>query len=58
MYQKVIEEVPKIVGKVVDFFKELPGKIYEIGKNLIKGFIKGIKDFFQSGINAVGYFVD
>lgn len=58
MYQKVSEEIPKIVNKVIDFFGKLPGKIYDIGKNLIKGFIQGIKDFFQSGIDAVGDFVD
>ena len=37
-------EVPKIVTKVIDFFKELPDKIKDVGKNIVIGLWNGIND--------------
>lgn len=44
------KKVPEIVSNVLDSFGSLPKNIYEITKNLISGFVKGIEDFSR-GIN-------
>lgn len=53
LYNKVIEEIPKIVNKIIEFFKGLPEKIYEIGKNIVFGFVNGIKDFAKSAWDGI-----
>ena len=43
------QDIPNTINNVVNFFKELPGKALQWGKDLLDSFIQGIKD----KINAV-----
>lgn len=38
------EKIPEIVNNIINFFSELPEKIYDIGKNIISGLINGITE--------------
>lgn len=40
----VKEEVPLIIEAIVDYFKEMPKLMVDIGKDMIKSLVKGIKD--------------
>jgi len=44
MKQKAEEGVKNTVDSIINFFKELPSKLVDIGKNLIKGLWEGISD--------------
>lgn len=57
MLAKVAEVIPKIPKAIFDFFKDLPKNLYEIGKNLILGFFKGIADFVVDVYNKIKEFV-
>ena len=49
----ITEKVPKIVDDLVGFFKDLPGKMLDIGKNMINGLWDGLKntwDKVKSGV--------
>ena len=58
IWNKVVEEVPKIKDKVIEFFSELPTKLAEIGKNIAQGFINGIVDNFNALKDKVSSTVD
>lgn len=49
-------KIPEIVGNVIDTLSKLPGEVYNIGKNLIEGFIKGIGDFAEKAWEAIKNF--
>lgn len=38
------EKIPNMIANVINFFKELPGKALQWGKDLLDSFIQGIKD--------------
>lgn len=40
----VKEKLPIIIESIVNFFKELPNKMLEIGKNIVEGLWNGIKN--------------
>ena len=40
----VKEELPLVIDAIVDYFKEMPSVMVDIGKDMIKGLVKGIKD--------------
>lgn len=50
---KVIEAVGKIIKKITSLFMELPSKAIEWGKDLLKGFIDGIKSKVAALVDAV-----
>ena len=52
------EEVPKILDKIIEFFKELPDKLKEIGKNAIEGLVNGLKEKWNALKGTVGDFVN
>ena len=41
---KLLEYIPKLIKSIVNYFKQLPGMIVEVGGNLIKGLWDGIKN--------------
>lgn len=60
----IVSGVGDAIGAVVDWFVQLPGRIwqavkdaatwlYETGKNIIMGLINGIKDMFKKIISAI-----
>lgn len=56
IFKNIGENVAEIVAKIVKFFKELPGKLYEIGKNMIEGLINGIKSMTENVGNTLKQF--
>lgn len=38
------ETIPNFIKEVIDWFKDIPDKMVDIGKNIIKGIWEGIKD--------------
>lgn len=61
---KIVSKIGEFVKKIPGFFQELPGKIVNIGKNIMSGLLSGIQDGWNSlkrGIsstcdNIVGWF--
>lgn len=51
-------EIPLIIEKIKNFFEELPDKIKEVGKNVIAGFIQGLKDKWEEAKENVREFGD
>lgn len=41
---KLLEYIPKLIKSIVNYFKQLPGMMLEVGGNLIKGLWDGIKN--------------
>lgn len=41
---KLLEYIPKLIKSIVNYFKQLPGMMVEVGGNLIKGLWDGIKN--------------
>lgn len=52
----LFEFIPNMIEKIVGFFAELPGKMFEIAKNVIMGFVNGIKDFAEKAFDSVREF--
>ena len=50
---KVIEAVGKVIGKMATMFMELPKKAIEWGKDLLTGFIDGIKSKINALVDTV-----
>ena len=41
---KLLDYIPKLIKSIVNYFKQLPGMMVEVGGNLIKGLWDGIKN--------------
>lgn len=41
---KLLAKLPEIIKSIVDFFIEMPGKLFDIGVDLVKGLWDGIKN--------------
>lgn len=55
MKNMVMEKVPQIIDSIVNFFKELPNKMMEIGKNIVEGLWNGIsnaKDWMKEKVSS------
>lgn len=52
----LFEFIPNMIEKIVGFFAELPGKMFEIAKNVVMGFINGIADFAEKAYEKVKEF--
>ena len=47
------DKIIEFKDNVIEWFKELPGKLYDIGKNMIEGLIKGVKDMKDWAVKQV-----
>lgn len=55
---KVTQIIPKVVNSIVDFFKQLPSKMLEIGKNIVYGIWNGITGATNWLLNKVKSFAN
>ncbi len=55
---KVGEAAGKVIQSIANVFKELPSKALEWGKDMIQGFINGIKNMISGITNAVSGIAD
>ena len=46
-------KVKAVPGQIINFFKSLPSKMLNIGINMVKGLVNGIRNAKQMAINAV-----
>lgn len=45
--------VDNFVNSIINFFKRLPGELFNVGKNMISGLINGVSNMKQAAINAI-----
>lgn len=50
---KLLEYIPKLIKSIVNYFKQLPGMMVEVGGNLIKGLWDGIKNLGSWVVNKI-----
>lgn len=56
MYSKCKTEITKLVSKIIDWFGKLPGKMLNIGKDIVHGIWNGIKNAKDWILGKIGGF--
>lgn len=52
-FETFITNVKSFIKRIIDAFKELPGKLKEIGKQMIQGLIDGVKSMADKAVKSV-----